>query len=104
VEVKGVTLEEDGVARFPDAPTERGVKHLRELISAVEAGYDAYAVFVIQMKGVLHFEPNWDMHAEFGEALRDAAVAGVRILAVDCDVTEDSIAAADFVEVQTNCF
>jgi sugar fermentation stimulation protein A len=100
VEVKGVTLEEDGIARFPDAPTERGVRHLRELISCVEAGYDAYAVFAIQMKGVLYMEPNWAMHPAFGEALRDAARAGVTVLAVDCDVTEDSITAADAVEVR----
>jgi sugar fermentation stimulation protein A len=100
VEVKGATLEEDGVARFPDAPTERGVKHLRELNTAVEAGYDAYAVFIVQMKGVRWLEPNWEMHPEFGAALRDAREAGVKILAVDCEVTEDSITAADFVEVR----
>jgi sugar fermentation stimulation protein A len=98
-EVKGVTLEEDGVARFPDAPTERGVKHLRELISAVEAGYDAYAVFIVQMKGVRHLEPNWSTHAAFDEALSNARKAGVRIVAVDCHVTENSITTADFVEV-----
>ena len=102
VEVKGVTLEEDGVARFPDAPTERGVRHLRELVSCVDAGYDAFAVFVVQMKGVLYMEPNWATHAAFGEALRDAARAGVRVLAVDCRVTEDSITAADAVEVRLN--
>ncbi len=101
VEVKGVTLEEDGVARFPDAPTVRGVKHLRELITAVEAGYDAHAVFIIQMKGVSWLEPNWGTHAAFGEALRDAKQAGVNILAVDCVVTEDSMTAADLVEVRT---
>jgi sugar fermentation stimulation protein A len=100
VEVKGVTLEEDGVARFPDAPTERGVRHLRELISAVEAGYDAYAVFVIQMKGVRYLEPNWGTHRAFGEALRDAKAAGVNILAVDCDVTVDSIVASEHIEIQ----
>lgn len=100
VEVKGVTLEEDGVARFPDAPTERGVRHLRELISCREAGYGAYAVFIIQIKGVRYMEPNWATHAAFGDALRDAARAGVQVLAVDCDVTENSIAAADTVEVR----
>jgi sugar fermentation stimulation protein A len=99
-EVKGVTLEENGIARFPDAPTERGVKHLRELISAVEAGYDAYAVFVVQMKGVCYMEPNWAMHPAFGKALRDARLAGVRVLAVDCTVTEGSITAGDEVEVR----
>ena len=99
VEVKGVTLEEDGVVRFPDAPTQRGVKHLRELMACVEAGYEAYAAFVIQMKGVERFEPNWKTHPEFGEALRAAAQAGVAILAMDCFVTEDSIAAGEMVRV-----
>ncbi|SHH73237.1 sugar fermentation stimulation protein A [Sporobacter termitidis DSM 10068] len=100
VEVKGVTLEEDGATRFPDAPTERGVKHLRELVSAAAAGYDAYAVFVIQMKGVRYMEPNWATHEAFGSALRDAYQAGVNVLAVDCFVTENSITAAEPVEVR----
>ena len=100
VEVKGDTLEEDGVARFPDAPTERGVKHLRELIACRDVGYDTYAVFVIQMKDVRYMEPNWATHPAFGEALGDAARAGVRVLAVDCFVTEDSITAADMVAVR----
>lgn len=101
VEVKGVTLEEDGVARFPDAPTDRGVKHLRELISCHAAGYDAYAVFIIQMKGVRYMEPNWATHEAFGAAMQAAQRAGVNIIAVDCHVTEDSITAAEFVEVRT---
>lgn len=84
MEVKGVTLEEDGVARFPDAPTERGIKHMRELIRAVEEGYEAYILFVIQMKGVHSFEPNQRTHPQFGETLRMAAAAGVKILAYDC--------------------
>lgn len=100
VEIKGVTLEEDGIARFPDAPTERGVKHLRELISAAGAGYDAYVVFVVQMKGVRWMEPNWKTHQAFGEAMREAGRAGVNVLAVDCDVTENSMTAVDFVEVR----
>lgn len=100
VEVKGVTLEENGIARFPDAPTERGVRHLRELVDAVRAGYDAFAVFVVQMKGVRHMEPNWQMHQAFGEALRDAVHAGVKVLAIDCNVAEDSITAADMVKVK----
>ncbi len=100
IEVKGVTLEEEGIARFPDAPTERGVRHLRELTAAVEAGYDAYAVFIIQMKGVRFLEPNWVTHVAFGDAMRDAGRAGVNILALDCVVTEDGITAADFVEVR----
>jgi sugar fermentation stimulation protein A len=100
VEVKGVTLEQDGIARFPDAPTERGVKHLRELISCRKDGFEAYVVFVIQMRAVRHFEPNWETHPAFGEALLAAQRAGVRILALSCDVTECSITARDFVPVR----
>lgn len=91
LEVKGVTLENDGVVSFPDAPTERGVKHIEELISCIQDGYEAYILFVIQMKGVKHFEPNDEHHAAFGDALRKAAGAGVRILAYDCIVTEDEM-------------
>lgn len=100
VEVKGVTLEEDGVVRFPDAPTERGVKHVRELMECINEGYDAYVVFIVQMKDVLYFEPNWETHREFGEALMEAAAHGVRVLAVDCEVMEDTIEARDLVEVR----
>lgn len=100
IEVKGVTLEENGVVRFPDAPTERGVKHVRELMECSNAGYDAYIVFIVQMKDVLYLEPNWSTHREFGEALRDAAAHGVRVLAVDCEVTEDTVEARDMVEVR----
>lgn len=91
MEVKGVTLEEDGVALFPDAPTERGVKHIRELISCRQDGYEAYLLFVIQMKGVHTFRPNDRTHPEFGQALRDARDAGVKILAYNCKVTENSL-------------
>ena len=91
IEVKGVTLEHDGVVKFPDAPTERGVKHLNELCEAVKDGYEAYVFFVIQMKGVKYFTPNMRMHAAFGEALRNAKEQGVHILAYDCKVTKDSI-------------
>lgn len=93
VEVKGVTLEEGGIARFPDAPTERGVKHLRELCAAVEAGYEAFLLFVVQMKEITAVVPNDEMHRAFGEALRAAAAAGVRLLAVDCNVTPDTLTA-----------
>lgn len=86
IEVKGVTLEEDGIAMFPDAPTERGTKHLRELIQAKEEGYEAAVLFVIQMKGVKGFRPNEEKDRKFTEALRDAAAAGVEILAYDCGV------------------
>ena len=86
IEVKGVTLEEDGIAKFPDAPTERGAKHLRELIKAKEEGYEATVLFVIQMKGVREFCPNEERDQNFTAALREAAAAGVKILAYDCGV------------------
>lgn len=98
-EVKGVTLEDDGVVRFPDAPTERGVKHLHGLIRCVQEGFEAYAVFIIQMKGVKYFEPNRATHPEFAEALIQAAQAGVKLLALDCDVEKDSLRAGDLVEI-----
>lgn len=91
LEVKGVTLEEDGIARFPDAPTKRGVKHIQELIHCLEDGYEAYLLFVIQMKGIQRFEPNWKTHPQLGEALIQAREAGVKLLAYDCLVTENSI-------------
>jgi len=90
-EVKGVTLEEDGVARFPDAPTERGIKHLRGLVRAMEAGFDAYVIFVIQMSGMKYFEPNDATHPEFGAELRRAAALGVKVVAAECDVRPDSV-------------
>ena len=91
VEVKGVTLEEDGTAMFPGAPTERGVKHIRELMGAASSGYVACVIFVIQMKGIDFFRPNDRTHAEFGEVLREAQKAGVEVLAYDCIVGEDSL-------------
>ena len=91
VEVKGVTLEAEGRARFPDAPTERGVKHIQELQRAVENGISATLFFVVQMEGVESVAPNDDTHPAFGDALRQAARAGVQILAYDCAVTPDSI-------------
>ncbi|MDO4260627.1 MAG: DNA/RNA nuclease SfsA [Eubacteriales bacterium] len=100
LEVKGVTLEEDGVARFPDAPTERGVKHIRELMRCRAEGYEAGILFVIQMKGIRYLEPNDRTHPEFGEALRQAEDAGVEIMAVDCAVTPDSIRADRRIEVR----
>lgn len=93
LEVKGVTLEQDGRACFPDAPTERGVKHLRELTALAEEGIETYVLFVIQMEGVTHFSPNDATHRAFGDALREAAAKGVRVLALDCRVTPDSIVA-----------
>ncbi len=91
IEVKGVTLEENGVARFPDAPTERGIKHLAALESAVNQGFGAYIVFIIQMKGVTKFLPNWKTHPAFGQALTKANRNGVKLLAIDCLVSLDSI-------------
>ena len=99
-EVKGVTLEQDGVVSFPDAPTERGIKHLQELIRAVQAGYEAYVVFIIQMKDVLYFTPNVVTHPAFAEALRKAQDAGVHVLALDCNVTPDRIEASEEVEIR----
>ena len=91
IEVKGVTLEEVGIVRFPDAPTERGVKHLEELCACVEAGYKAAVIFVVQMEGMQHFEPNDKTHPQFGEALRQARKAGVEVLAYECKVTQSSL-------------
>ena len=91
IEVKGVTLEENGAARFPDAPSERAVKHVKELEEAVRAGYDAYVLFVIQMGGMRYFTPNVDTHPQFGEALLRASERGVHVLAYECDAEKDSI-------------
>ena len=91
VEVKGVTLEQDGVAAFPDAPTERGVRHLEELSAARREGYECAVCFVIQMKGPTRFRPNEATHPAFGAALREAAEAGVDVLAYDCRVTPDQL-------------
>ena len=91
LEVKGVTLEEDGIARFPDAPTQRGARHLRELTLAREQGYDAAVLFVIQMAPVRYLTPNDGTDPEFGKALREAAAKGVAVLAVDCVVTPDTM-------------
>lgn len=99
LEVKGVTLEEDGIARFPDAPTERGVKHVLELMEAVSKGYCGYVLFVIQMEGIVCFAPNDKTHRAFGDALRKAAAAGVHVLACDCHVTPDSLETADLIPV-----
>lgn len=90
-EVKGVTLENDGLVRFPDAPTERGVKHLEELIHAKAEGYETAVCFVIQMEGMRVFSPNDETHPAFGAALRKAAAAGVRLIAMECRVTPDSL-------------
>lgn len=100
LEVKGVTLEHDGVAMFPDAPTERGVKHVGELAACMREGYEAYILFVVQMKGVHLVRPYDEMHKVFGDTLRDAARVGVNVLAVDCIVTPDSIIPDENVPVE----
>ena len=99
VEVKGVTLEEAGVVRFPDAPTERGVRHLRELMDAKAAGYGAHAVFVIQMERAGYFTPNERTHPAFAVALREAVEAGVQVHAYTCRVTSDGMEMAEPVPV-----
>ena len=99
MEVKGVTLEENNVVRFPDAPTQRGVKHIQELEKCIKEGYEAYLIFVIQMENVDYFTPNRDTHPEFAEALKTAEKAGVHILAYDCIVRKDLINLAKPVRV-----
>jgi sugar fermentation stimulation protein len=99
LEVKGVTLETDGICAFPDAPTERGAKHLRGLTEAVKNGYGGYVLFVIQMADVKYLHPNDATDPEFGKALREAAANGVEVLAVDCDVTTDEMNIGKFVPV-----
>ena len=100
LEVKGVTLEHDGVCAFPDAPTVRGAKHLRELTRLCMEGYGAYVLFVIQMQDVKHLHPNDNTDPEFGKALREAKKAGVQILAYDCTVTPNTMDIRKAVEVK----
>lgn len=99
VEIKGVTLEEDGVVLFPDAKTERGVKHINELVEASKDGYISYILFVIQMKGVKYFTPNTKMHKEFADTLKNASLKGVNIIAYDCNVDYKSISINEKVKV-----
>ena len=99
VEVKGVTLEHDGIVKFPDAPTERGIKHVKELAKAKEIGYNAYVVFVVQMDQVKYMTPNYDTHPEFGIALAEARAKGVEIIGFQCVVKADTIEFDKYVEV-----
>jgi len=99
-EVKGVTLEVDSVGLFPDAPTERGLKHIKELEKSLSDGYDPYIIFLIQMKGVKYFTPNYSMHEEFALELEKASRLGVKVLAWDCVVKEDSIVLGKEIEVR----
>ena len=99
-EIKGVTLERDGIVMFPDAPTERGVKHIRELMAAVREGYEASVVFVVQMENCSYFTPNRETHPDFADALIEARAAGVGVFAFSCHVTESSLWIAEPVEVR----
>ena len=100
VEVKGVTLEVDGIVKFPDAPTQRGVKHINELADCVKNGYDAYIFFVIQMKNCKYFTPNTDTHPEFADALKSAKNQGVKVVALNCNVLPDTLDIDSFVKVE----
>ncbi len=100
VEVKGVTLEREGVALFPDAPTQRGVKHLKTLMNAVDNGYKAAVVFVLQFSGAQKFTPNRKMHEEFAKVLKQAEEHGVKIIAFECDVAPDEIKYKKLVTVE----
>lgn len=100
LEVKGVTLECGGICAFPDAPTDRGAKHLKELTALAKEGFGAYVLFVIQMTDVSYLHPNDTTDPAFGAALREAASAGVQILAMDCTVTPDTMTLQNPVEVK----
>lgn len=100
MEVKGCTLEKDGVVLFPDAPTLRGVKHIEELSHCIDEGYEAYIMILVQMSDVKYFTPNYDTHPEFGEALEKASRKGVKILCYDCDVAPDSMTVGKPVKVK----
>ena len=91
MEVKGVTLEREGIGYFPDAPTQRGIKHINELIKAVNEGYEAYLAFVIQMNGIEEVRPNIETHPEFGEAMEKAKNAGVKVIFLECEVKESEV-------------
>ena len=99
MEVKGCTLETNGIGYFPDAPTERGVKHLRELTAAVQEGYECYIAFLIAMPGIREVLPNTEMHPEFGTALSEAREAGVKTLYLICEVKPDSLSITESIEV-----
>lgn len=99
IEVKGVTLEKDGVHMFPDAPTERGVKHINELISCVKEGYEGVIVFVVQTDFGEYFTPNTETHPEFAEVLKNAEKQGVKILCFNCDVAPDKLSIKDKIKV-----
>ena len=98
--MKGVTLEKDNVVSFPDAPTQRGVKHIRELCECLKEGYEAYIIFVVQMKNASYFEPNADNDPDFAAALKSAAEKGVKVLCFECEVTKTEMNITKQVRVQ----
>ncbi len=98
-EVKGVTLESDGILSFPDAPTQRGTKHIRELCDCIDNGYDAYVVFIIQTRYAKYFTPNSDRDPDFANELKNAHHKGVRIISLCCDVTADTLSVCDYVDI-----
>ena len=101
IEVKGCTLEKDGIALFPDAPTLRGLKHVRELTALSKSGeYECMILIIVQMTGCKYFTPNRETHAEFADALKEAKSAGVKIFAVECEVTPETLVAKDEIEVR----
>lgn len=100
IEVKGVTLENNGIAMFPDAPTARGVKHLQELRDCLRQGYAAAVIFVIQFTGAKVFRPNYATHPEFAKALREVQAAGVEVMALECAVTPESMCIGKSVPLQ----
>ena len=99
-EIKGVTLEEDGVVKFPDAPTERGLKHIQELCDCVKKGYDAYIFFIVQMEECKYFTPNRNTHPEFADALITAQRCGVNVKCLNCTVEPDKLYIKDFVNIR----
>ncbi|MBR0494861.1 MAG: DNA/RNA nuclease SfsA [Treponema sp.] len=104
IEVKGCTLEKDGVALFPDAPTLRGLKHVRELTTFSKSGeYECMVLIIVQMKGCKYFTPNRETHPDFADALKKANTAGVKIIAVECDVIPESLVADKEIEVRVGC-
>ncbi len=100
VEVKGVTLEDKGIVSFPDAPTERGIKHINELLSAKDEGFESYVFFIIQLEKCRYFTPNREKHPEFADALEYASKNGVKVYALNCEVSENSLDALGFIDVR----
>ncbi len=100
IEIKGVTLEKNNIALFPDAPTERGIKHINELINATNVGYKTFIIFIIQMANISHFSPNITTHKAFGEKLKEAKENNVSILAYDCNITPNSIELLNNIKVK----